>query len=190
MRMLARTASAALVCLCLAPASGQAQETTWWTNDEIDDWIESMENALSLADFAGDTVCAPAFSAAAGGLRTAKVGTTPGLSYEGDEVNGLWTPRRIPFWPFRNTIEINPASDDFARTVFHEALHEAGGYSHDEIYRLAGRPGVGGGECRSYLTEPQASRGWPLGKRAIRALTAVLVGGLHSPPRVRRHRPM
>ena len=155
MRMLARTASAALVCLCLAPASGQAQETTWWTNQEIDDWIESMEDALSLADFAGDTVCSQAFSDAAGGLRTARVGTTPGLTYGGDPVNGLWTPRRIPFWPFRNTIEINPAADDFARTVFHEALHQAG-YDHRDIEKTSGGGLTGDGPCRSYLTEPQA----------------------------------
>ena len=136
-----------------------------------------MESALSLADFEGDTTCVEAFSDAAGGLGSARVGTTPGLSYEGAEVNGLWSPW---IWPFRNRIRINPASDDFGRTIFHEALHEAG-YDDDEIYPLAGRPGRGGGEFRHYLHEPQASRGWPLGKRAARALTAVWVGGL---PRV------
>ena len=72
MRMLARTASAVLVGLCLAPSSGQAQETTWWTNQEIDDWITAMESALSLADFEGDTTCVEAFSDAAGGLGSAK----------------------------------------------------------------------------------------------------------------------
>ena len=154
MRMLARTAFAVLICLCLAPSSGQAQATTWWSNEEIDDWITAMEDAMSLADWAGDNECADAFQDAAGGLGNAKVGTTPGLTDPdtGDEVNGLWTNW---IWPWANRIRINPASDDFARTVFHESLHEAS-YGHDDIYRLAGTPGGGmDGECRFYLNEPQ-----------------------------------
>ncbi len=151
MRGLARTACAVLICLCLAPSPGQGQATEWWTNEEINDWIEAMEGAVSLADFAGDTTCAQAFSDAAGGLGSAQIGTTPGLTYRGREVNGLWSSLT---WPFRNRIRINSASDDLGRTVFHEALNEAD-YIHGDIYRLAGRPGGAGGECRNYLSDPR-----------------------------------
>ena len=100
-----------------------------------------MESAQNIAELAGDIACSQAFSDAGDGLDGAKVGTTPGLTYRGRSVNGLWGPR---IWPWRNTIQINPASDDFTRTVFHEALHEEG-YSHNEIYPLAGRPGGAAG---------------------------------------------
>ena len=51
MRLLGPTAWAVLIGLSVAPSSGHAQETQWWTDEEIAAWIDSMEDAIGLADF-------------------------------------------------------------------------------------------------------------------------------------------
>ncbi len=114
----------AIALALLGPSSISGQN---WTLEDIDDWIERLESAASLALLTGDGVCHELLLAAGAGY-----GKVNSVSWNDNlrrthRANGIYN-------PITKSIEIDRNSDDVTRTIIHEGLHASRKYTASDVH--------------------------------------------------------